>query len=198
MHALKVHSDEPYRASPPGILLFHCIKTDLEGIGSSTFLDSFEIAERVREQDPDGFAALSSNPQPFRRHFDGDVDIITEAPVISVDEFGNVMGTRINDRVGAPLSIPAEQVPAWYRGFQRLLELAEDEQRILMRTLRPGDIAIFDNHRILHGRTRLNMSGERWLQWVQVNRGDFYSRLRIQADKMGLDRGATALLRGSY
>ena len=66
------------------------------------------------------------------------------------------------------------------------------------RTLQPGDIAIFDNHRVLHGRTDLTVDGKRWLQWVQIERGDFHSSLRILADRLGLARDARPLMRGAY
>ena len=155
--------------------MFHCVETDLTGAGSSVFLDGFEIAEVVRREDPQGFAALARNSQAFRRHFAGDVDLIAEFPVISTDEFGNLTGIRLNDRVAAPLSIPPDQVRAFYRGLRRLLELAEDPDRMIRLTLRPGHIVIFDNHRVLHGRTELTVKGRRWLQWLQVERGDFHS-----------------------
>lgn len=196
--ALKPHTDEPYRASPPGILLFHCIATDVTGAGSSTFMDGFELAEILRAEDPEGFAALTRNRMAFRRHFAGDVDIITEFPALSVDEFGNLMGVRINDRVAAPLAIRPDEVAAHYRGMKRLLELAEDPARMLLLTLRPGDVAVFDNHRMLHGRTELTMKGKRWLQWLQVERGDFHSTLRVLADRLGETRDAKPLLRGAY
>lgn len=196
--ALKPHTDEPYRASPPGILLFHCIETDVTGAGSSTFMDAFELAETLRAEDPEGFDALTRYSQTWRRHFAGDVDLVAEFPVLSVDAFGNLTGVRINDRVAAPLSIPGDAVETYYRGLKRLLELAEDPSRILHLTLRPGDVAIFDNHRILHGRTELTMTGRRWLQWIQIERGDFHSALRIVADRVGADRDALPLLRGAY
>ncbi len=195
---LKPHTDEPYRASPPGIILFHCIETDTAGAGSSTFLDGFEAADALRNEDPDGFAALTNNRQLFRRHFDGDVDLIAEFPVISTDEFKNICGVRVNDRVAAPACIHPDQVPVYYRGMKRFLELVEDNQRILNKKLNPGDIVIFDNHRILHGRTRLTMNARRWLQWVQLERGDFHSRLRILSDQLNIPRDALPLLRGAY
>ena len=92
--ALKAHTDEPYRASPPGLLMFHCIETDETGAGASIFVDGFEIAEILRQENPEGFDALTRNPQPFRRHFEGDVDLIAEFPVISVDTFKNIVGVR--------------------------------------------------------------------------------------------------------
>lgn len=49
--ALNPHTDEPYRALPPGILLFHCLANEQTGAGSSTFVDGFEIAERLRAHD---------------------------------------------------------------------------------------------------------------------------------------------------
>ncbi|MDH3534133.1 MAG: TauD/TfdA family dioxygenase [Gammaproteobacteria bacterium] len=196
--ALKPHTDEPYRASPPGLLLFHCIANDQSGAGASLFMDGFELATKLRQHDPGGFAALCRYNQVFRRHFAGDVDLITEFPVISVDEFGNLSGIRVNDRVAAPLSIPAGQVEVYYRGLRYLLELAERESLMLRQTLQPGDIAIFDNHRVLHGRSDLTINGQRWLQWVQVERGDFHSSLRIFADRLGIARDANPLLRGAY
>ena len=196
--ALKPHTDEPYRASPPGILLFHCIQTDVTGGGSSIFLDGFEIAETLRIEDPEGFTSLTQNRQAFRRHFSDDVDLIAEFPIISLDEFDNICGVRINDRVAAPLSIPSGEVSVYYRGLRRLLELAEDSERMIRRTLKPGDIALFDNHRVLHGRTTLTVRGRRWLQWAQVERGDFHSTLRITADQLQLQRDTSPLLRGAY
>ena len=196
--ALKPHTDEPYRASPPGLLLFHCIANDQSGAGSSLFMDGFEIAESLRQRDADGFAALCTYAQAYRRHFADDVDLIAEFPILNVDEFGNLHGIRLNDRVAAPLSIPPQQVETYYRGLRYLLELAETDSLMLKLTLQPGDIAIFDNHRILHGRSDLTINGQRWLQWVQIERGDFHSSLRVIADRLGLPRDANPLLQGAY
>lgn len=198
VRALKPHTDEPYRASPPGLLLFHCISNDQSGAGASLFMDGFELAERLRGEDAAGFEALCDNPQRFRRHFENDVDLIAEFPILSIDEFGHLCGIRLNDRVAAPLAIPAQQLRVYYRGLRRLLELAEDDNLMHRRTLQPGDIAIFDNHRILHGRSDLTIHGRRWLQWIQIERGDFYSSLRILADRLGIERSAEPLLRGAY
>jgi alpha-ketoglutarate-dependent taurine dioxygenase len=124
--------------------------------------------------------------------------LITEFPVISLDEFGHINGVRINDRVGAPLSIPSHEVPQYYRGMRRLLSLSEDPARCIVKILRPGDAVIFDNHRVLHGRTALTMTGRRWLRWIQVKRGDFYSTLRITAEKLAVPSDRRPLHRGAY
>ena len=192
------HNDEPYRASPPGILLFHCIETSPEGGGQSEFVDAFKVAELLRQEDPEGFEVLASQRQAFRRHFDGDVDLQAEFPVISLDEFGSLAGVRINDRVVAPLSIAHEHVVPFYRAYRRLLELTGRADLTIARTLQPGDVAIFDNHRILHGRTGFDLEGPRWLRWAQVERGDFFSTLRVLEDKLGAPREDRRMLRGAY
>ena len=115
-----------------------------------------------------------------------------------MNEFNHIVGLRVDDRVAAPLSIESDVVPIYYRALKRLLELTEDESRMVKRVLKPGDIAVFDNHRILHGRTRLQFKGRRWLQWAQLERGDFYSKMRILSDELGLPRDASPYLRGAY
>jgi hypothetical protein len=44
----------------------------------------------------------------------------------------------------------------------------------------------------------LTINGQRWLQWVQIERGDFHSSLRIFADRLGIPRDANPLLQGAY
>lgn len=196
--ALPLHTDEPYRASPPGILIFHCVKVDPERGGRSEFLDGFKIATILRDEDPEAFNALVQNRQAWRRHFDGDVDISAQFPMITLDEFGDLAGFRLNDRVGSPLSIPPDQVEPYYRGYRRLVELSADPQFIISRRLQPGDIAIFDNHRVLHGRAAFDLHSERHLQWGSVKRGDMYSSLRILADGLGLEREDGIMPSGAY
>lgn len=194
---LVVHTDEPYRASPPGILMFHCFETCSSGGGQSTFVDGFKIAEILRDEDAQGFEVLTKRRQAFRRNFVGDVDLQSEFPVISVDEFGSIVGVRVNDRVAAPLSIEHRDVPTFYRAYRRLLQLLDDPQYTISRTLQPGDLAVFDNHRILHGRTGMEIKSRRRLRWCQVERGDFFSALRITGRKIGKEH-ATRMLRGAY
>ena len=57
---------------------------------------------------------------------------------------------------------------------------------------------MFDNHRVLHGRTDLTVEGQRWLQWLAIKRGDFHSSLRIIADRLELARDTNPMLKGAY
>ena len=71
---IDLHVDLQYYESPPGIQLLHCLEFDPEVIGGeSLFLDSFYIAELLRERDPASFRTLSTVPTNFRKdHMDRD------------------------------------------------------------------------------------------------------------------------------
>ncbi|WP_312881095.1 TauD/TfdA family dioxygenase [Rhizobium leguminosarum] len=46
----------------------------------------------------------------------------------------------------------------------------------------PGEMVIFDNRRVLHGRTAFDpMTGHRLLKGFYVDRGEFDSRIRMLA-----------------
>ncbi|HLJ72443.1 MAG TPA: TauD/TfdA family dioxygenase, partial [Roseiarcus sp.] len=93
-HALALHTDLPNQEMPPGFQFLHCVRNDAAG-GGSIFLDSFRIAERLRESDPKGFALLSTVPIPYRFH-DREYDIRIDRPLIGLDERGRLFDVRFS------------------------------------------------------------------------------------------------------
>jgi len=76
------------------------------------------------------------------------------------------------------------------RALWKIVNAEELRHRYLMR---PGDLHIFDNHRVLHGREAFDpASGARHLQQCSVNRDEFHNRLGILAAK--LERPASELV----
>jgi gamma-butyrobetaine dioxygenase len=196
---LMPHTDEPYRYSPPGIILFHCMDASADGGGVSIFVDGFGVAEALRQAEPKMFELLSRVRVPYRRHYAGEVDVQTAAPLISVDPDGNIEGVRFNDRVMAPLDLDAGEIEAFYTAFRLLSELYYDERRWCLVPLRPGELMIFDNHRVLHGRTAFSADiRRRHLRQCHVDRTEFHSRLRILARKLGSDEAELRLAAGSH
>jgi gamma-butyrobetaine dioxygenase len=52
--------------------------------------------------------------------------------------------------------------------------------------MKPGDLHIFDNHRVLHGRTAFETAGgDRHLQQCSINRDEFHNTLRTMAARLG-------------
>jgi gamma-butyrobetaine dioxygenase len=181
------HTDEPYRYSPPGIMMFHCIDASTDGGGISTFVDGFNVAEALRNTEPRMFDLLTRVKVPYRRHYKGKVDVQAAAPLIVVDSQGNIDGVRFTDRVMAPLNPAFGGMDAFYEAFRVLSDLYYDERRWCRIPLKPGDMVAFDNHRVLHGRTAFSADlKRRFLRLCHVERTEFHSRFRILGRSLGV------------
>jgi gamma-butyrobetaine dioxygenase len=149
--ALAPHTDNPYRDPVPTVQLLHCLRA--AGAGGDTILvDGFAAAERLRALDPAAFTTLSTVWLPFRH--DGPTAILTSrAPVIAVDDTGAVVGVRWNDRGLQPPDVVPERVGEVYRALAVFGEVLDAPDLAVFLRLTAGDCLIFDNTRILHGRT---------------------------------------------
>lgn len=197
--ALMPHTDEPYRYTPPGIILFHCMDASADGGGVSIFVDGFNVAETLRQAEPRMFELLSRVNVPYRRHYAGEVDVQGAAPLISVDDGGNIDGVRFNDRVMCPLDLDTGEINAFYDAFRLLSELYYDERRWCKIPLRAGELMLFDNHRVLHGRTAFSSDiRRRHLRQCHVDRTEFHSRLRILGRSLGDSESDLRLAAGSH
>ena len=175
--ALPLHTDLPNQELPPGFQLLHCERNGAEG-GGSTFMDAFNVAEEVRKADPDAFHLLSSIPVPYR-FTDRTTDIRIHRPVINLDERGRVHDVRYNAHLMAALDMPAETMVAYYSAFRLFMAETRKAHHLVTLKLAPGDMAVFDNRRIMHGRTAFDpQSGHRLLRGFYVDRGEWDSRIR--------------------
>ena len=198
---IPLHTDQCYRHTPLGINFFHCLKTS--GVGGETILgDTFEIARVLRESEPEAFRLLSTVPIQFYRYIEGHAAYYTEACVISVDYLGEVTGFRYSNRqTTAPLALPAELVEPMHDAQRKLSALMRHPDFEIRFLLEPGDMLVFDNQRVCHGRTDYDDSqGARHLRTVEVSREEFHNRLRLLTIKLNrpeprnlaLTRGALA------
>jgi gamma-butyrobetaine dioxygenase len=186
MQPLMPHTDQPYRYRAPGPILFHCIQANPNDGGVSTYVDGFNVAEVLRRENPAAFECLSRYAIPYRRWYTDEVDMQAASPMISVDQDGNVVGVRFNDRVAAPLVLPEEVVEPFYAAFIQLARLYERKEFLVQVGLYAGDLMIIDNDRILHGRTGFTgNAGPRHIRQAHVDRTDFHSQLRILGRRLG-------------
>jgi len=176
--SLILHTDDPYLYTPPDIVFIHCIKANDDGSGQSTFVDGFQIAEVLRLENPSAFELLCRHEIPFHKQYDEQINMRAHSPVISLDTHGNLLGVRISNLFAAPFDLPAEIVEPFYAAYRKLMELYTDPQYLLKLELRPGDMVIFDNHRILHGRTEIGKQQARHLRWCSMQRDYLHSALQ--------------------
>ena len=86
---------------------------------------------------------------------------------------------RFNNRSIDTIRLPAERMAAFYAAYRHFAGILErDELRIRLR-LRPGQLLLFDNTRILHARTAFTAAGRRWLQGAYSDLDGLYSSLAL-------------------
>lgn len=186
------HNDEGWRAIPLGIVLFHCLEASADGGGQNYLIDGFRVAEALREEAPEAFDVLSRTPRQFSRSIAGEIEMRAEGNIISVDQDSNVVGLRWPFRFREPLDLPEALVEPVYEATRKLLRLIYSGEFNVQFRLESGDALVFDNHRLLHGRT--GFSGKRHVQFGYVDRDDFHMQLRLLARRLGRDQDADLVL----
>ncbi|KAK4104857.1 Trimethyllysine dioxygenase [Parathielavia hyrcaniae] len=185
--ALAPHTDNTYFTEPAGLQAFHCLaheppkgQADAPG-GDSLLVDGFKAARMLAEQDPDAVGILSNVPIPW--HASGNEGItIGPDKLYPVLEFHRRELHRIrwnnDDRGVVPISElgTGKSVEAWYEAARKWDQILRSQEMQYQFKLTPGTVLIFDNWRVLHGRTAFE--GIRRICGGYINRDDFISRFR--------------------
>lgn len=191
--ALPAHTDNTYFSDPAGLQAFHLLShTEGEG-GASLLVDGFKAAETLLEEDKEAYHVLAT--VNVNAHASGNKGISIQPyrgfPVLEHDvRQGNLLRVRWNtpDRCG--LELPMEEVDRWYaaaRKFDAILKRKENEY---WEQLQPGTVLLFDNWRVLHGRSEF--TGKRRICGAYINRDDWVSRWRGLHMAEGESKDSTA------
>ena len=182
--ALGPHTDNPYRTPVPGIQLLQCLQNDTTG-GLSTLVDSLAVAAQVQRETPEGFALLGRVPLRFEFR-DADTCLVAVKPMIELDGSGAMVGMHYSPKLDdIPLMSDAD-TRLYQRARNRLATLCEDPHYELRFKLEPGQMMMFDNNRVLHGRTSFDPSeGHRQLQGCYIDRDGPRSRYRVLDRRFG-------------
>ncbi|MEM1163210.1 MAG: TauD/TfdA family dioxygenase [Pseudomonadota bacterium] len=176
--ALPLHTDLTNQELPPGFQFLHCLTNEAVG-GESLFCDGYAVAEDLRVEDPQAFDILSRVSVPFRFH-DADTDIRSRKKVITCDDKGRVSEICFNAHIADFLDIAPDLMALYYRAYRRMMSMTRDQKYIVTLKLAAGEMAVFDNRRVLHGRGAFDPNtGARHLHGCYVDRGEFDSRLRV-------------------
>ncbi len=182
--ALGPHTDNPYRMPVPGIQLLHCLVNETSG-GLSTLADSLAAAQVLREEDPEAYDLLSRVPVRFR-FVDPESDMVSIRPLLEVNALGDMIGLHYSPKLDELPLMSETETRRYHRARQRLAALFSDpayEQRF---RLQPGELMMFDNNRVLHGRTAFDPTeGRRHLQGCYIDRDGPRSRYRVLKARCG-------------
>jgi hypothetical protein len=175
---LGLHTDNPYREPVPGFQALHAIIASSDG-GESLFADGFAIAEHLRASAPEAFARLAQTPVPFH-YRSQDAELYAERPLIQLSVRGEVTAVHYNNRSIAPLHIPAREAARFYAAYRRFAQLLREPRFQLRMRLDGGMLVVFDNQRILHGRTAFASARHpRHLRGCYLSRDSVYSETAL-------------------
>jgi gamma-butyrobetaine dioxygenase len=182
--ALGPHTDNPYRTPVPGIKLLHCLQNETSG-GLSTLVDSLAVIAQLRREDPQGFELLCQVPVRFE-YRDADTHHVAVKPMIELDGSGAVAGVHYSPRLDDIPLMSNEDTQRYHRARKRLGLLLESPTFELRFKLEAGQLMIFDNNRVLHGRTAFNPAeGHRQLQGCYIDRDGPRSLYRVLQRQLG-------------
>ena len=174
---LKSHSDNPYRKPVPGIQLLHCIANESTG-GDSSLVDGFSVAEYLKNNNKEFYRILTNTNVNFKFT---DVDVILEnkSKLIELDDDGEFKQISFSGRLDYVPLLNQEKLKTFYRARKCMYELCNSDQFKIKFRLSKGMIAMFDNLRTLHGRTKFDPNtGFRHLQGCYIDHDSTEGKLR--------------------
>jgi gamma-butyrobetaine dioxygenase len=180
--ALEMHTDTPAEDMAPGIQFLHCRANSVEG-GQNLFLDGMAVADDLRVEDPEAFRLLSETDIPYYCEHD-DYDMRSRQRVIELDEHGVVTGVTISQHMADIFDLPQEFMDSYYPAFCKFGRMLQSEKYMMRFRLNATECIVFDNHRIVHGRSAYSAtSGDRYLRGTYSDRGEMRSTYRAMVSE---------------
>jgi gamma-butyrobetaine dioxygenase len=174
--ALGLHTDNPYRDPVPGLQVLHTLRAGKGG--ESLFADGFAIAGALQERDRCAFEILTSTPALFE-FSDAQTRLSAERPIIEVDREGGISAIHYNNRSIAPVRLEVCNVEPFYRAYRAFALFLRDPEFVATTALAEGEAVVFDNRRVLHGRTAFAGDLPRHLQGCYLERDGLLSNLAV-------------------
>ena len=173
---LRPHTDGTYNHDAPGLQLLLCCEYEAEG-GESIMVDGFKIAKILRENHGTSYNILSEIDIPGRYFGDG-VELIAKRPVF---KFRNkkLIQVSFNNYDRGDFRLPNNKINDFYNAIRAFDKLANAKEMQWRQILKPGQLLIFNNWRVLHGRSEF--SGKRKMSGCYINKEDFESVCRMNS-----------------
>ena len=165
---LAPHTDNPYRKPVPCIQLLHCIENEVGG-GLSTLVDGLAVTEELKKEHPSFFQILTEIKVRFQ-FVDDNVVLEDWAEMIQLDENKRLKQVRFSPRLDFVPLMDKGKLELYYTARNEISEMYNSEKFRIEFKLKPGDLLMMDNYRLLHGRTEYNVNeGNRFLQGCYID-----------------------------
>ncbi|RDL38335.1 uncharacterized protein BP5553_02675 [Venustampulla echinocandica] len=189
---LGLHMDLLYMANPPGFQLLHCLKNSAQG-GSSLFADALFAA---RGLSPEDIHTLSQATIAYQYKNAGEHYYYQHPVIESAKRSTFGLPSILNINYSPPFQAPylkhsAQAVSLLKRNsaLRNFAERVENPANVFEYKMQEGDCVIFNNRRLLHGRTAFSaVGGERWLKGTYVDSDVVESRVRVFRERFGTEK----------
>lgn len=159
-----LHTDQPFIAKPPRYQILQSIVAAESG-GDNFIVDAHAAAKYLEGEDAHDYELMTTVPVRFHRKQKAFESLIV-APVLQEngrpDDGGFLV--RFSYFTMAPHQVPFAQMRAWYKAYNHFTRIVRDERNQYRFKLDPGDFVLYDNQRMLHGRS--GFRGSRWLRGI--------------------------------
>lgn len=182
-HDLRPHTDGSYSLDAPGVQILLCIDQEATG-GDSIMIDGFNVADEIRRTAPSVFKSLCEIDVEGLYQGDG-VKLLASRPVIRLNKAGEFEQITFNNYDRNTMSLPKDEMARLYEAIQLIDNQFNSPARQWRHQLKAGEALVFDNWRLLHGRTAY--SGKRKISGCYINREDLVSQYYAHFD--GSDLG---------
>jgi gamma-butyrobetaine dioxygenase/trimethyllysine dioxygenase len=163
--SIDLHTDQPFLDHPPRYQLLHGIRS---GEGGDSIVADGEAAFRyLASIDAQAAELLLRTAVKFHRK-QKQFERVVVAPIVTQHR-GRIQ-IRSSYFTLAPFDLPFERMTAWYRAVDQFTRLVRDPRHHYRFRIRPGDVLLYDNRRMLHGRT--GFRGARWIRGVYFDEAD--------------------------
>merc|ERR1712226_1209571 len=193
---LDYHMDLIYYESAPGLQGLHTYHFHPLTVGGDSFLlDVFAVAEELRVQHASHFDTLTRIPATFQKiHFDRESPVYMRShkPHIELNREGEIVAVNWSPPFEGPLLMATqEEVNEYYQAYTTFGQMIQESKLYHKFRLEENDVLIFNNRRIVHGRSQIQQAGSgggggRELIGAYVNIDEFLKRYNIMAMQRGV------------
>ena len=172
---LRPHTDATYSNDAPGLQLLLCCEYKAKG-GDSIMVDGFKIAEIIKKDNKELFDILSTINVKGSYIGDG-VFLEAERPIFNLNSKKELFQVSFNNYDRAPFRFEKDLTIKFYEAIRTFDLMANSKEYQWRHILKPGELLIFNNWRVLHGRG--SFDGTRKISGCYINKEDFDSSCKM-------------------
>lgn len=181
--SLPPRTENPYRDPPPGLHVVFCLEAAARG-GDIILVDGSFVLRKVLKHNPLGYQLLSEIPVRFQ-YRDDQVWLEHERCLVERKPDGSLQSLVFNNRSVDPFSLPGTQQVSWYKAYRSLEREFLSSQNQLEIPLKPGQMLVIDNRRVLHGQTSFSAYSNRHLLGCYLEHDALSSEIRMLREQLG-------------